>query len=304
MRNRFLIAFVLFITLGYGAWGQFGVLLGYEIEGKYFDSDGVRLHYVEAGAGEPVILVHGYAMNIDLSWRRPGVLDALAQRYHVVAFDARGHGLSDKPHDPASYGLEQVDDIVRLMDHLGIARAHLVGQSMGALTVLKFLSRHPERVISAAPNVMGWARPDERNLATLDALVTSLESGNGLMPLFDRLEPAEGGMSYLTRRTLDTLVGYLNDERALIAMTKSLAELSITEEEVAANRVPVLTIIGSADPMLEDVHLLHAAMPRHEMAVVPGADHFYVTGRPEFMSMLLGWLASHEASGATQVEAQ
>ncbi len=79
-------------------------LLIHRIEGEYFDSDGVRIHYKVEGKGQPVILVHGVAANADLNWRYPGVIRFLAKDFKVITFDMRGHGLSDKPTDPKQYG--------------------------------------------------------------------------------------------------------------------------------------------------------------------------------------------------------
>ena len=101
-------------------------------EDRFFDSAGVRIHYIEQGAGEPVVLIHGYTVDLNEQWIATGVFPALASSYRVIALDARGHGLSDKPHERSAYGPEMGLDIVRLLDHLGIRRAHIVGYSMGA----------------------------------------------------------------------------------------------------------------------------------------------------------------------------
>src|SRR5438552_1973382 len=110
---------------------------GLHAEDRFFDSKGVRIHYVIEGQGEPVLLVHGFAANIQLQWGLPGVLKTLAKDYQVIAIDCRGHGGSGKPHDPAMYGIEVVEDLVRLLDHLDIRRAHVVGYSLGAFITLK-----------------------------------------------------------------------------------------------------------------------------------------------------------------------
>src|SRR5512132_488395 len=93
---------------------------------KYFDAAGVRLRYVEQGAGEPVVLVHGFTNTLEI-WARNGIVQDLSKTYRVIAFDLRGHGKSDKPHEPARYGREMGIDVVRLLDHLGIQQAHVVG---------------------------------------------------------------------------------------------------------------------------------------------------------------------------------
>ena len=102
-------------------------------EDRYFNSGDVKLHYTVEGTGEPVILVHGFAGSIGTNWRTPGVVKGLSDAYQVIALDNRGHGQSEKPHNPAAYGKEMVDDVIRLMDHLNISKAHIVGYSRGGV---------------------------------------------------------------------------------------------------------------------------------------------------------------------------
>jgi pimeloyl-ACP methyl ester carboxylesterase len=104
-------------------------------EEGFFNSNGVKLHYVTEGRGEAVVLIHGFTGSAEM-WgqKAPGrcaVWEKLAKHYRVIALDCRGHGKSDKPHDPARYGAEHAEDVVRLLDHLGIKKAHVVGYSMG-----------------------------------------------------------------------------------------------------------------------------------------------------------------------------
>src|SRR5258706_7739206 len=86
----------------------------------FFESNGVRIRYVISSQGDPVILIHPFATNLEI-WQ-PVVVE-FSQKYQVIALDCRGHGQSDKPHDPKQYGLEMVRDVGRLMDHLGIKRS-------------------------------------------------------------------------------------------------------------------------------------------------------------------------------------
>src|SRR5437870_5371897 len=72
-------------------------------EDFFFDSAGVRIHYVVEGKGEPVILIHGYAVNINWNWTGPGIIKGLSNQYQVIAIDNRGHGQSEKPRDPKAY---------------------------------------------------------------------------------------------------------------------------------------------------------------------------------------------------------
>jgi pimeloyl-ACP methyl ester carboxylesterase len=97
---------------------------------QFFDSNGVRIRYIEAGSGEPALLIHGYTASLDTNWIDTGVFQNLAKGHHVIAFDLRGHGKSGKPLDPAAYGREMVQDAIRVLDHLKIQRAHIVGYSL------------------------------------------------------------------------------------------------------------------------------------------------------------------------------
>jgi len=114
----------------------------------YFNSGGVRIRYVMRGQGEPVIMLHGFIFSAKSNWIEGGVFEALSQDYRVVALDLRGHGESGKPHDAGSYGLKMINDVLRLMDHLKIERAHMIGYSLGGILALKLIEVAPERLLS------------------------------------------------------------------------------------------------------------------------------------------------------------
>jgi pimeloyl-ACP methyl ester carboxylesterase len=133
---------------------------------QFFESNGVRIHYREEGAGEPIVLIHGLGNSLESAWIETGVISAFAKDHRVIAFDSRGHGKSGKPSEPAAYGLEMPRDVVRLLDHLKVRRAHVVGFSQGAAIVGKLLTISSERVITAsfvgAPARVNWAEADEK----------------------------------------------------------------------------------------------------------------------------------------------
>jgi pimeloyl-ACP methyl ester carboxylesterase len=116
---------------------------------QFFDLNGVRIRYVDQGSGQPVVLLHGFGGSLESGWVETGVLPNLARDYRVIALDYRGHGQSDKPHDPKSYGRHMGQDVVRLLDHLNIARAHIVGHSLGAGITATLLTTHPDRFLTA-----------------------------------------------------------------------------------------------------------------------------------------------------------
>ena len=267
---------------------------------QFFDSDGVKIHYVMAGEGEPVILIHGFTASAVLNWQQPGVFDALADDYQVVALDNRGHGVSGKPREAEKYGVEMVRDVLRLMDHLEIERAHVVGYSMGGFITNKLISLHPERVISATLGGAGWTRENDERMSFLEILATSLEEGRGIGPLVTQLNPE--GQPAPTEQQIQAMNQMLlltNDPKALAAVARGMSKLAVPEEAVRQNEVPVLAIIGEVDPLKAGVDALEEVMPALQVVVIEGADHMNAFRHPLFVESLKGFLAEHALEPAT-----
>jgi pimeloyl-ACP methyl ester carboxylesterase len=128
--------------------------------------DGVRIHWMEAGEGVPVVLLHGYTSCCDAGWFANGVAKELARTHRVIGIDARGHGRSEKPHDPAKYPADQMPaDVIEVLDHLGVGKAHFHGYSMGGGIVAHLLARHPARFITASFGGSGVREEDETRAA-------------------------------------------------------------------------------------------------------------------------------------------
>lgn len=265
-------------------------------EPQFFDSDGVKIHYIVQGEGEPVLLIHGFTGSIQGQWGAPGIIDRLAKSFQVIALDNRGHGKSDKPHEPEQYGQHMVEDAVRLLDHLGIEKAHVVGYSMGGFITSRLLADYPDRLLSATLGGAGWARQDDARLASMDELADSLERGDGLGPLIRRLTPAgRTPPSDEQMKALSQIVLMTNDAKALAAVVRGMKGLYVTEEQVRANSVPTLALIGEIDPLKEGVDALVGLMPQLEVVVIADADHMTAFGRAEFIDALEKFLAAHAA---------
>jgi len=110
-------------------------------------SDGVKIHYYVMGKGTPVILIHGYTGTAWGNWFTNGIAQALAKNHMVVALDCRNHGKSDKP---VANGPGKAEDVVELMDHLKLKRAHIHGYSMGGGITGRLLTMIPDRIITAS----------------------------------------------------------------------------------------------------------------------------------------------------------
>src|SRR5437899_2485287 len=228
-----------------------------EVASHTFDSKGVSIYYTVEGAGPPVLLVHGLYSSGQMNWRLPGVTKALAKDYQVVTIDVRGHGGSGKPEKDSDYGVEMVEDLVRLLDQLNIKKAHVIGYSMGGMITMKLLTTHPERVESAILGGMGWLR-----------------EGSRLQEFWGRLPERQ------------------NAKGTPQACPRSLGALAVTESEVKAIKLPVEVIVGDHDPVRGMyVEPLKTMRPDWPVKVVPDAGHITCITQPEFRDDILKWLS-------------
>jgi pimeloyl-ACP methyl ester carboxylesterase len=268
-------------------------------EDQFFDSNGVNIHYIVEGQGEPVVLIHGFTGSIQPQWGLPGIIKALSKDYQVIALDNRGHGRSDKPHDPKQYGAEMVNDVIRLMDHLKIQKAHIVGYSMGGFMTDYLIMTYPDRAITATLGGAGWSKPNDDRLAFMTELAESLDAGKGIGPLIVQLTPANRPKP--TEEFIDTINKMLmltNDAKALAACIRGMRGLAVTEEKLRANKVPTLALIGELDPLKVGVDELAQVMPGLKVEVIEGADHMTAFARPEFVNDLKEFLANHSLAPA------
>jgi pimeloyl-ACP methyl ester carboxylesterase len=224
----------------------------------------------------------------------------LARTYRVIAFDSRGHGKSDKPHDPAQYGREMTLDIVRLLDHLNIKRAHVVGYSLGGYLVSQLLTLHPERLLSATL-IAGAGRFDWNDARARQAEMEANEREREcisrsmlfrLAPL-NAPRPSEDSLKVLSAKCFaDTT----QDRLALVALTRARAGQAITPAATAAVKVPTLGIVGSDDPEKAGLDALVRIRPSVKLVVVDGATHAGprgILGRPELIAALREFLSNH-----------
>ena len=177
----------------------------------------------------------------------------------MIALDVRGHGGSGKPKQEDAYGVEMAEDVVRLLDHLKIRKAHVVGYSMGGMITMKLLTRHPERVRSAILGGMGWLRQG-----------SALEEFWGHIPGRPRLKVSA-------------------------ACVHSLGALAVSEAEVKAIHVPAVIIVGERDPVRElYVAPLERIRPDWPIKIVPDAVHLNCFFKPQFKEDLRTWLDQHK----------
>ncbi len=258
------------------------------------------MYYVEAGAGEPLVLVMGFGAD-HLAWGFQ--MPAFAERYRVIAFDNRGAGQTDQPDRP--YTTRQMaDDTVGLLDALGIERAHVLGVSMGGMIAQELALNYPGRVRTLQLHCTyaradGWTRA---RLATARAERIALPREDAIRSNFfwlfaretynERPEFVEAILhTALAHPHPQSLVGFVRQAEACLAHD--------TVERLAALRCP--TLVGAA---AEDILVpprfsreIAAHVPGAEFRMIEGAGHVYFWERPDaFNALCLEFLAAHAGS--------
>jgi pimeloyl-ACP methyl ester carboxylesterase len=245
--------------------------------------DGVRIHYMEAGEGVPVVLLHGYTSCCDASWFADGVAKELARDHRVIGIDARGHGRSEKPHDPQLYDGDRMPaDVIEVLDRLGVGKAHVHGYSMGGGIVAHLLARHPHRFISASFGGSGVRESDDALAAQAAAL-----DPKGHDP------QQEAGQAALRARAD-------RDDAALKAVQDGRVAKPSTAPplDVASLAMPIQAINGEFDAPVSKTQRLAREAKDFTNVVLPGRGHNTVTTHPFtprlYIDSIAGFVRAHD----------
>jgi pimeloyl-ACP methyl ester carboxylesterase len=265
--------------------------------GFFTTTDDVKIHYVTIGdTGSWVVLIHGYTGSAEGNWFANGIAGALAERHRVVAIDCRNHGQSDKP---VKGGPGRAEDVVELMDHLGIERAHVHGYSMGGLLTARLLGLVPERMLSAGFGGSGVQEVDADEIARVPADP-------------EGVDPQEAAASRNLRLSAAMNNGKTREEAEAIADRPVPPRQPITPEQVAAMRkmmgdldltkveIPVLAINGEYDRPFAKTHRLWRELRDFTNVVLPGKSHLtaIVAGSmpPEYLEATVRFIDANDAT--------
>jgi len=243
-----------------------------------FDSDGVRLHYELHGPenGMPVVLVHGFASDYRLNWVGTRWQETLTQAgYRVVGLDCRGHGKSDKPHDPAAYALEKMSaDVLGLMDHLDIRTAHYVGYSMGARVGIQALLDFSPQLSRVVLGGVGWG----------GAFGEAQEIARAMRGEPTTSEVAKSFYDFARARPD-------NDLEALAACILG-PQPAPDPNGLAAITNPVLVAVGENDDIAVNAKRLVETIPNARLLTIGGRNHMSAVPAREFKEAALEFLAA------------
>lgn len=252
-----------------------------------FRSDGVEIAYIDYsppvdGSAEPILLIHGFASNTSANWIKTSWIETLtAAGRRVVAFDNRGHGESEKLYGLEDYGAPlMAEDARRLLDHLEIPSADVMGYSMGARIAAFLTLHHPERV---------------RSLVFAGLGVNMVRGMAGTGPIAHALEaPSLEAVTNPTARTFRLFAEQTNsDLRALAACIRS-SRAKIAPEDLAKITCPVLVAVGSEDVIGGSPDALAALIPGGLALTIEGRDHMKAVGDNAYKTAVLDFLKQRQ----------
>lgn len=251
---------------------------------KILAPDGVKIATYDFGDPEAptVLAVHGFASSAILNWQASGwVRDLLRAGYRVIAIDQRGHGQSDKPHDPAAYTMAALTaDVLEVLDTFMLETVDYVGYSLGARVGWEAAGTFPERISRA---VLGGI-PDGDPLTRFQVEEARAAIANGTEST-DRLTA-----TYLTMAR--GIRG--NDLTALVSLVEGMRGGPQPRPETAPKQ-PVLFATGSEDRVLAASRALAEATPRGSFFEIPGRNHFNAPTSRAFRDAAIGFLGSAPA---------
>jgi pimeloyl-ACP methyl ester carboxylesterase len=243
-----------------------------------FIHEGVEIAFLDEGDGEPIVLVHGFASNKEVNWVLPGWVTTLkGAGRRVIALDDRGHGASAKLYDPAAYHMDlMAGDVRALLDHLGLARADVMGYSMGARIAAVLALADPQCVRSVVLGGLG---------------IRLVESGGVPETIADALEaPSLADVSDPTARQFRSFAEQTRSDLRALATCLRGSRQTLSQAEVGRIAVPVLVAVGSKDPIAGSPEELAALIPGAQALLIPGRDHMLAVGDKAFKAGVLEFL--------------
>lgn len=248
-----------------------------------FEQDGIEIAYLDEGDGDPILLIHGFASNKQVNWIYPGWVDLLVKDgRRVIAIDNRGHGDSQKFHDPEAYGAPMMaEDARRLLDHLDIPQSDVMGYSMGARISAFLTLNHPGRVKRAVFSGLGYGMIS--GVGDPEPIAAALEA--------DRLQD----VTDRTGRAFRAFAEQTGSDRLALAACMRSSRQKISEADVSRIERPVLVAVGTKDDIAGSPHKLADLIPHADVLEIPGRDHMVAVGDKVHKQGVLAFLNNVDA---------
>ncbi|MCX5496936.1 alpha/beta hydrolase [Kaistia dalseonensis] len=246
---------------------------------KHFSSNGYEIAYLDEGEGPPILLIHGFGSSARVNWVNPGWVDTLTKAgRRVIALDNRGHGHSAKPHEVAAYRVAALaEDARNLLAHLGIAKADVMGYSMGARISAFLALAHPELIKALIFGGLGYG------------IVTGIGPWGPVVEALETEHPEEitDPVGLMFRKFADQT----KSDRVALAACMKATRVPISADDLATLHMPVLIAVGERDELAGSPERLAEIIPGAAVLEIPKRDHMLAVGDKVYKAGVLDFLA-------------
>ncbi len=245
---------------------------------KTFLSDGITLAYRDEGQGEPILLIHGFASSSHMNWVYPSWFRTLTEAgRRVIAIDNRGHGESEKLYDTALYPAPlMAGDAARLLDHLEIPRADVMGYSMGARISAFLCLQAPDKVRSVVFGGLGMGMVE--GVGAPEPIALALEA------------PSLESVTHPVGRAFRQFAENTKSDLKALATCMRASRQTISADDVARIDRPALVAVGTRDEIAGSAAGLAALLPNGSALDIPGRDHMVAVGDKAYKAGVLDFL--------------
>lgn len=251
-----------------------------------FHNDGFEIAFIDqppanGGAGEPVLLIHGFASSYLVNWISPGWVKTLTEAgYRVIALDNRGHGRSSKSYNPAAYTPgEMATDAAALLDHLRIEKAHVFGYSMGARISAFLALAHPDKIATMILGGLGYGMID--GVGDWDPIAEAL------------VAPDPDAITHPRGKMFRTFADQTRSDREALAACIATSRELVSEAQMTTITAPVLVGVGTKDDIAGSAQRLAALLPNGEAFDIEGRDHMLSVGDRTIKQRVIEFLREH-----------
>ncbi|OGN98406.1 MAG: hypothetical protein A2Y89_04445 [Chloroflexi bacterium RBG_13_51_18] len=242
----------------------------------YAKNGEINIYYEVEGKGPPLVMLYGLTGNID-GLKETGYVDALKDECQIILMDFRGHGKSDKPHDPALYMVENiVGDVTAVLDRLDIKTANFMGYSFGGGICYELAKRIPERITSLIIGGCGAQNPPPE---MLEGQIKLYESGaEAIIATYEQTSPLPPDVKAHI---------FTNDYKALAALCKAMMSFPPVINDTPNMKMPILLYAGEKDFGFQQIIETSKMLPNATLVSLPGLDHMLGGGSTEIVVPLI-----------------
>jgi pimeloyl-ACP methyl ester carboxylesterase len=246
----------------------------------YASNNGVKIYYEVEEKGPPLIMIHGLGDNLS-QWRRCGHSDALKNDYQLILLDARAHGKSDKPHEPSAYGSKMAEDVLAVLNDLGIRKTHYIGYSMGATIGFRLATGHADNFLSFIFGGSSPYPPNEAAIKGREMIIEMMKLAIKDPQAYIKRREQSFGRALTPQERKDQLAG--DPEAGLALMSNPDNYPTFSNHDLSLISVPCLFFCGDLDTAYTGAKEAASHIKKAKFIPLPSLNHVTAFARSDLV---------------------